>query len=56
LLRNASVINFLDRCAVTVPIPTVGPPVGLMIVGDHGEDHHLLGVGRGIEAALNGAL
>jgi aspartyl-tRNA(Asn)/glutamyl-tRNA(Gln) amidotransferase subunit A len=53
LLRNTSVINFLDRCAITVPIPTVGPPVGLMIVGEHAEDRHLLGVGGSIEAALN---
>src|SRR6266481_3034901 len=48
LLRNTSVINFLDCCAVTVPIQTAGPPVGLMIVGEHGADGHLLGVGRGI--------
>ena len=53
LLRNTSVINFLDRCAITVPIPTAGPPVGLMIVGEHRADHRLLGVGRGIEATLN---
>ena len=56
LLRNTSVINFLDRCAITVPIRTVGPPLGLMIVGEHGGDRHLLGVGRGIEAALNRTL
>jgi aspartyl-tRNA(Asn)/glutamyl-tRNA(Gln) amidotransferase subunit A len=56
LLRNTSVINFLDRCAITVPIPTVGPRVGLMIVGEHGGDRHLLGVGRGVEAALDRAL
>jgi aspartyl-tRNA(Asn)/glutamyl-tRNA(Gln) amidotransferase subunit A len=53
LLRNTSVINFLDCCAITVPIQTAGPPVGLMIVGEHGADGHLLGVGRGIEATLN---
>jgi len=53
LLRNTSVINFLDRCAITVPIPTVGPPVGLIIVGENGADRHLLGLGRGIEEALN---
>jgi Asp-tRNA(Asn)/Glu-tRNA(Gln) amidotransferase A subunit family amidase len=46
-------INFLDCCAITVPVQTVGPPVGLMIVGEHGADRHLLGVGRGIEAAVN---
>jgi aspartyl-tRNA(Asn)/glutamyl-tRNA(Gln) amidotransferase subunit A len=59
LLRNTSVINFLDCCAITVPIPTAGPPVGLMIVGEHGADRHLLGVGRGIEATsieLNSAV
>ena len=34
LLRNTSVIrNFLDRCAITVPIRTVGPSLGLIIVG-----------------------
>ncbi|HEY4470917.1 MAG TPA: amidase [Stellaceae bacterium] len=53
LLRNTSVINFLDCCAITVPVPTAGPPVGLMIVGEHGADHHLLGIARGIEAAVN---
>jgi aspartyl-tRNA(Asn)/glutamyl-tRNA(Gln) amidotransferase subunit A len=30
LLRNTSVINFLDCCAVTVPLQTASPPVGLM--------------------------
>jgi Asp-tRNA(Asn)/Glu-tRNA(Gln) amidotransferase A subunit family amidase len=39
-----------------VPIPTAGRPVGLMIVGEHGRDRHLLGVGRGLEAALNRTL
>jgi aspartyl-tRNA(Asn)/glutamyl-tRNA(Gln) amidotransferase subunit A len=53
LLRNTSVINFLDCCAITVPVQTAGPPVGLMIVGEHGADHHLLGIARGIEAAVN---
>jgi aspartyl-tRNA(Asn)/glutamyl-tRNA(Gln) amidotransferase subunit A len=52
LLRNTSVINFLDCCAITVPVQTAGPPVGLMIVGEHGADHHLLGIARGIEAAV----
>jgi aspartyl-tRNA(Asn)/glutamyl-tRNA(Gln) amidotransferase subunit A len=52
LLRNTSVINFLDCCAITVPVQTVGPPVGLMIVGEHGADHRLLGIARGIEAAV----
>jgi aspartyl-tRNA(Asn)/glutamyl-tRNA(Gln) amidotransferase subunit A len=53
LLRNTSVINFLDCCAITVPIQTAGAPVGLMIVGEHGADRHLLQLGCGIEAAIN---
>jgi aspartyl-tRNA(Asn)/glutamyl-tRNA(Gln) amidotransferase subunit A len=53
ILRNPSVINFLDRCAVTLPIQQPGNmPVGLMVVGEHGGDRHLLAVARGIEAAL----
>jgi aspartyl-tRNA(Asn)/glutamyl-tRNA(Gln) amidotransferase subunit A len=53
ILRNPSVINFLDRCAITIPIQPAGaPPVGLMVIGEHGADRRLLAVARGIEAAL----
>ena len=53
LLRNTSIINFLDHCALTLPIEAPGTaPVGLMIVGRHGEDRRLLAVGIGIENAL----
>ncbi len=53
ILRNPSVINFLDRCAITIPIQKAGtPPVGLMVVGEHGADRRLLAMARGIEAAL----
>ncbi|MBV8118411.1 MAG: amidase [Alphaproteobacteria bacterium] len=53
ILRNTSVINFLDRCAVTVPIHQPGTmPVGLMVVGEHNCDRHLFGVARGIEGAI----
>ncbi|HWB50700.1 MAG TPA: amidase [Stellaceae bacterium] len=53
ILRNTAVINFLDRCAATLPIQPPGTaPVGLMIVGEHGGDRRLLAVARGIEAAL----
>ena len=54
ILRNTSVINFLDRCAVTLPIHQPGTmPVGLMVVGEHGEDRRLLAVAAGIEAAIS---
>ncbi len=53
ILRNCSAINFLDRCAITIPINTPGTaPVGLMVVGEHGADRRLLALARGIEAAL----
>ena len=53
ILRNCSTINFLDRCAATVPIQKPGEtPVGLMIVGEHGGDRRLLAVARGIEEVL----
>ena len=53
LLRNTSIINFLDRCALTLPIETPGTaPVGLMVVGRHGEDRRLLAIGGGIEEKL----
>ncbi|HEV2336923.1 MAG TPA: amidase [Stellaceae bacterium] len=53
ILRNPSVINFLDRCAITLPIQPAGtPPIGLTVIGEHGADRRLLGIARGIEAAL----
>jgi aspartyl-tRNA(Asn)/glutamyl-tRNA(Gln) amidotransferase subunit A len=53
ILRNTSVINFLDRCAITLPIQPAGAiPVGLMVVGEHGADRRLLAMARGIEAAI----
>jgi aspartyl-tRNA(Asn)/glutamyl-tRNA(Gln) amidotransferase subunit A len=56
LLRNTSIINFLDRCALTLPIePPGSAPVGLMVVARHGEDRRLLAIGRGIETLLEGA-
>jgi aspartyl-tRNA(Asn)/glutamyl-tRNA(Gln) amidotransferase subunit A len=53
LLRNPSLFNFLDRCAVTLPIQGEGEaPVGLMLVGAHGADWRLLGVASAVEATL----
>ena len=53
VLRNTSLFNFLDRCALTVPIHAPGEaPVGLMLVGEHGHDRRLISVGLGIEAVV----
>ena len=53
MLRNTSIFNFLDGCALSVPCHRKGEaPVGLMVAGSHGRDHHLLRTGSAIEAAL----
>src|SRR6266513_2343969 len=53
MLRNTNLINFLDGCALTLPIHAVREaPVGLMVVGFSGEDERVLSAGLAIEAAL----
>jgi aspartyl-tRNA(Asn)/glutamyl-tRNA(Gln) amidotransferase subunit A len=56
ILRNPAIINFLDRCAITVPIQRPGEaPVGLMLVARNGEDRRLLGMALGLEDVLGRA-
>jgi aspartyl-tRNA(Asn)/glutamyl-tRNA(Gln) amidotransferase subunit A len=52
-LRNTSVANLLDRCALSLPMPTDGVPCGLMVMGETLGDSHLLSVGNALEPALN---
>ena len=53
MLRNTSLINFLDGCALSLPIhPPRTAPVGLMVVGFAGEDERVLSAGLAIEAGL----
>ena len=53
MLRNPSVGNFLDRCAITLPCHKLGDaPVGLMLMGETMGDKKLLAVAKGIERAL----
>jgi aspartyl-tRNA(Asn)/glutamyl-tRNA(Gln) amidotransferase subunit A len=42
LLRNTSIINFFDLCAVSLPLPDTALPVGLMLVARNGQDRTLL--------------
>ena len=52
-LRNPSVTNFLDRCAVSVPIHSPGDaPVGLNLMGGTLRDRELLAVARSVESLL----
>ena len=49
LLRNTSTWNFFDMCAISIPIPGSGLPVGLMLVGRNGHDRRLFEIAAGIE-------
>src|ERR1044072_3083544 len=49
MLRNTSTWNFFDMCAISIPIPGSGLPVGLMLVARNGHDRRLFEVAAGIE-------
>ncbi|WP_347486019.1 amidase [Vandammella animalimorsus] len=53
MLRNPTLINFLDGCALSLPCHTPGDaPVGLMLAGPTLADARILGLGLSVEAAL----
>ena len=53
LLRNPTVGNFLDRCAISLPCHRPGEaPVGFMLMGETMGDAKLLDVARAVETAL----
>ena len=54
MLRNCSFGNFLNRCAISLPIHKAGePPVGLMIMGNTAEDEKLLEIANSIEKVIS---
>jgi aspartyl-tRNA(Asn)/glutamyl-tRNA(Gln) amidotransferase subunit A len=53
LLRNPSIANMLDLCALSIPCHEAGrAPVGVMLMGRHMSDRRLLAIGAGVEAIL----
>ena len=53
VLRNPLLVNFLDRCAISIPCHRPGdPPVGLMLMGENGGDAALFQAAAGIEQVL----
>jgi len=57
VLRNPSLINFLDGCALSLPIPgddggADAAPVGLMVAGLRDTDDTILSIGAAIEKTL----
>lgn len=51
-LRNTSVGNFLDACAISIPIAG-DAPVGLMLMGTAGRDRELFEIARTVEAVIS---
>jgi len=53
MLRNATLINLVYGCALTLPIArTEGPPGALMVAGAGGTDARVLSAGRAIEPLM----
>jgi aspartyl-tRNA(Asn)/glutamyl-tRNA(Gln) amidotransferase subunit A len=53
LLRNTSIGNFFDLCAISLPIRLGNSlPCGLMLFGRHGDDRKLFQVAAAVEKAL----
>ena len=53
LLRNTSIVNAADGCAVTLPMHAPGSaPTGLMLVGGNGEDGALFALATTVERLL----
>jgi aspartyl-tRNA(Asn)/glutamyl-tRNA(Gln) amidotransferase subunit A len=51
-LRNASVVNLLDRCAISLPMLCDAAPCGLMMIGETLGDARLLSAAAAVEAVL----
>jgi aspartyl-tRNA(Asn)/glutamyl-tRNA(Gln) amidotransferase subunit A len=54
VLRNPTVVNLFDGCAVSLPCPVDGAPVGLTLAARGGLDDHLLCVAACAEKLLKG--
>ena len=56
-LRNTSIVNFLDGCAISLPCHRPGDaPVGLMFAGVRGSDLTVLDLARELERVLDRGL
>jgi aspartyl-tRNA(Asn)/glutamyl-tRNA(Gln) amidotransferase subunit A len=53
VLRNTSMVNFFDLCAISLPLPA-SLPVGLMLVARNGQDHRLLPIAEAVARLFAG--
>jgi len=52
-LRNCSLINMIDGCAISLPIVRAAAPVGLMLAAGSGKDHALLSIAAVTEKIIS---
>lgn len=53
MLRNASVVNLFDGCALSIPCHESGSaPVGMMIAGARNADRRILAIGLAVEEVI----
>jgi aspartyl-tRNA(Asn)/glutamyl-tRNA(Gln) amidotransferase subunit A len=56
VLRNSSVVNFIDGCGISIPCHVPGAaPVGLTLFGSHQTDRRLLEIATAAESCLQRA-
>ena len=53
MLRNPSIVNLFDGCALSIPCHEPGSaPVGLMIAGTQNTDSKILAIGLAVEEVV----
>ncbi|WP_022719948.1 amidase [Rhodopseudomonas sp. B29] len=54
-LRNCTLINMIDGCAISLPMHRTGePPLGLMLAGVNGADRDVFEIAAGLEKVVRG--
>lgn len=55
-LRNTSIANYLNRCAITIPNHSTGEaPTGFSLMGETGSDRRLLAIAASVESVIRPA-
>jgi aspartyl-tRNA(Asn)/glutamyl-tRNA(Gln) amidotransferase subunit A len=54
VLRNTSIGNFFDLCAISLPLPDTALPVGLMLLVRNGHDRRLLRIAEAVMQLFGG--
>ena len=53
LLRNPQIANQFDLTAISLPMPGMNLPAGLMLLARNGQDRRLLSIAAAVEEVLS---